>query len=140
MDSGRRALKNDRYGSTSDLLSDGQLAGDGGSVVRRAWSAGLVGVGQCIALVDGTGFGSTRGKVQPDKAYYCAVYDAHCAGQLCIAAAEVAAPVGLREGAIHVDMLVHGCHVRAAWASRISAAGSVFCRRLSQIGGMGFQR
>jgi hypothetical protein len=31
-------------------------------------------------------------------------------------------------------MLVHGRHVSAAWPSRISAAGSVFCRRLQPLG------
>lgn len=86
-----------------------------------------------IKLADGTGFGSTRGQVQPDKAHCCAAHDVHCVGQFCIAAAEVAAPVGSAEWAIHVDMFVHGCYVRAAWASRISAVGSVFCSRLQPV-------
>jgi len=36
------------------------------------------------------------------------------AGKLYIAAAEVAAPVGSTELAIHIDMLVHGRYVPAA--------------------------
>lgn len=87
-----------------------------------------------IKLIGGTGFRSTCGQVEPDKAHCCTVQNAHCNGQLCIAAAEVAAPVGPAEGTIHVDMLVHGCHVPAAWPSWMSAAGSVFCRRLRRLG------
>jgi hypothetical protein len=87
-----------------------------------------------VMLIDVRESRAACSQVQPDKAHGCAVHDEHCVGQLRIAAAEVAAPVGPAEGAIHVDMLVHGCHVPAAWPLRISAAGSVSCRRLRRLG------
>ena len=40
------AYANGSYGSTSDVQWDGQLAGDDGQVVRRAWSTGLAKMGQ----------------------------------------------------------------------------------------------
>lgn len=66
-----------------------------------------------LMLIDVTEFWTACGQVEPDEAYHCGVHDAHCLGQFCIAAAEVAAPVGPAKGAIHVDMLVHDRHVAA---------------------------